>query len=195
MNERDARSKALIIVDVQNDFLPGGALAVPEGDRVIPALNAYIAEFEKQELPVFATRDWHPPNHCSFQAQGGPWPVHCVADSKGAEFSPSLRLPKSAAVISKGTAPGQEAYSGFAGTELETRLRRAGATCLWVGGLATDYCVLNTVKDALSKGFEVRLLRDAIRAVNLHPQDGLKAEEEMRRLGAVPFTKETSYPR
>jgi nicotinamidase/pyrazinamidase len=180
-------SKALIIVDVQNDFLPGGALAVPRGDEVIPVLNRYIAEFERQNLPIFATRDWHPANHCSFQAQGGPWPVHCVKHTRGAEFPQSLGLTAATVVISK-AAPDKEAYSGFEGTDLEDRLRGASVECLYIGGLATDYCVLNTVKDALRKGFKVMLLMDAIRAVNVGPADGLNAEKEMLRLGAVPVT-------
>jgi nicotinamidase/pyrazinamidase len=177
--------KALIVVDVQNDFLPGGALAVPQGDEVIPVLNRYVAEFEQQKLPIFATRDWHPPNHCSFRTQGGPWPVHCVLGTPGAEFPASLHLPPSAIVVSKPSTPDRETYSAFEGTDLEQQLRRASVECVSVGGLATDYCVLNTVKDALLRGFQVRLLRKAIRPVNVHPTDGEKAENEMARLGAV----------
>jgi len=187
MAANESTRSALIIVDVQNDFLPGGRLAVPHGDEVIPILNRYIAGFLGENFPIFVTRDWHPPNHCSFQAQGGPWPVHCVIDTEGAEFARPLRIPASAIVISKGTAPDREAYSGFEGTELEGRLREASVGCLYVGGLATDYCVLNTVKDGLQKGFKVTLLTDAIRAVNVQPTDGRQAEEEMRRLGAVPM--------
>jgi len=178
---------ALVIVDVQGDFLPGGRLAVAGGDEIIPFLNRYIAGFERAHLPLFATRDWHPPNHCSFQAQGGPWPSHCVAQTAGAEFASSLRLPRSAVVISKGTAPDREAYSGFEGTDLEADLRRASVRRLFVGGLATDYCVLNTVKDALRLGFKVVLLQDAIRAVNVKPTDGAEAEAEMLRSGALPL--------
>ena len=178
-------SDALIVIDVQNDFLPGGALAVPHGDEVIPVLNRYIAEFEQQKLPIFATRDWHPPNHCSFRQQGGPWPVHCVVGSKGAEFPSSLQLLSSAIIISKPSTPDKETYSGFEGTGLEQQLRRASVAHLYIGGLATDYCVLNTVKDALRLGFKVKLLRKAIRAVNVNPMDGQKAEEEMAQLGAL----------
>jgi len=178
---------ALIIVDVQNDFLPGGALAVPQGDEVIPVLNRYIAEFEQQNLPIFATRDWHPPNHCSFRTQGGPWPVHCVVGTQGAEFPSSLRLPSRAIVVSKPSTPDKETYSGFEGTDFGAQLRRASVECVCVGGLATDYCVLNTVKDALRRGFKVKLLRKAIRPVNVNPKDGQNAENEMARLGAVPL--------
>jgi nicotinamidase/pyrazinamidase len=180
---------ALLIVDVQNDFLPGGSLAVAEGDQVVGVLNDYIAVFSRQGLPVYATRDWHTPDHCSFQAQGGLWPPHCVADSPGAGFAPGLCLPEgSVTVISKGTRQDKDAYSGFEGTDLTERLRAAGVQCLFIGGLATDYCVLNTVRDALREGFAVRLLEDAIRAVNVQPDDGAKAIAEMRQGGAVPVT-------
>jgi nicotinamidase/pyrazinamidase len=176
---------ALVIVDVQNDFLPGGRLAVPQGDEVIPVLNRYIAAFVEKHLPIYATRDWHPPNHCSFQSQGGPWPSHCVMNTEGAAFARALEIPASATVISKVTELEKESYSGFEATDLAERLRRGGVRRLYVGGLATDYCVLNTVKDGLRQGFEVMLLKDAIRAVNVAPADGRKAEEEMERLGAV----------
>lgn len=180
---------ALLIVDVQNDFLPGGSLAVAEGDQVVGALNDYISIFSRQGLPIYATRDWHTPDHCSFKAQGGPWPSHCVAGSPGAEFAPGLRLPaESVTVISKGTRRDKDAYSGFEGTDLAERLRSAGVRRLFIGGLATDYCVLNTVRDALREGFAVHLLLDAIRAVNVQPDDGAKAITEMRRQGAVPVT-------
>ena len=182
-----AATDALIVVDVQNDFLPGGHLAVPQGDEVVSVLNRYLAAFERARRPIFVTRDWHPVNHCSFKRQGGPWPVHCVAHTQGAAFAPALRLPATAAIISKGITPDKEAYSGFEGTSLEERLRLAGVRRLYVGGLATDYCVLNTVKDGLLHGFGVVLLMDAIRPVNVHESDGPNAEAEMLRLGATPF--------
>src|SRR5262249_10796138 len=137
------------------------------------------------KLPILATRDWHPPNHCSFRPQGGPWPVHCVVGTKGAAFPSSLRLPSSAIVISKPSTPDKETYSGFEGTDLEQQLRSARVESVYVGGLATDYCVLNTVKDALCLGFKVNLLKKAIRPVNVKPADGQNAEEEMARLGAI----------
>lgn len=186
MAAENLQKAALVIVDLQNDFLPGGALPVPDGDEVIPVINRYIAAFEQQKRPIFATRDWHPINHCSFRTQGGPWPIHCVVNSKGAQFPPALRLPSSAIIISKPSAPDKETYSGFEGTDLEERLRKADVDCVYIGGLATDYCVLNTVKGALARGFKVKLLRQAIRPVNVNPTDGAKAEEEMLRLGAVP---------
>jgi nicotinamidase/pyrazinamidase len=183
---RPRAGDALIIVDVQNDFLPGGALAVPQGDEVVSVLNRYAALFATLGLHVIATRDWHPRNHCSFREQGGPWPAHCVAGTQGAQFASGLKLPAGAHVVSKATTPEQDAYSGFAGTELEAMLRRENVHRVFVGGLATDYCVLNTVKDARVLGYEVVLLQDAIRAVDVKPGDGLRAQEEMKRLGAMP---------
>lgn len=187
-NATEPRSgDALVIVDVQNDFLPGGSLAVSQGDAVVPVLNAAIAEFERRGLSIFATRDWHPANHCSFLAQGGPWPPHCIADSRGAAFSPALRLPAAATIVSKATTADKDAYSGFAGTELDRLLLAAGVRRVFVGGLATDYCVLNTVRDARAYGYEVLLLLDAIRAVDVNPGDGERAIAEMKRLGAAPM--------
>ncbi len=176
---------ALVVVDVQNDFLPGGALGVPAGDEVIPVLNRYLGEWRARGLPVFATRDWHPPGHCSFRERGGPWPPHCVAESQGARFANALDLPPTTVVISKATMVDQDAYSGFQGTDLDDRLRRAGVRRVFVGGLATDYCVVSTVRDALAREYRTVVLADAIRAVNVHPDDGRKAEAEMGRLGAA----------
>jgi len=188
---RPRTGDALIIVDVQNDFLPGGALAVPQGNEVVSELNRYAALFAKLGLPVFATRDWHPGHHCSFREQGGPWPAHCVAGTQGAQFAPKLVLPPSARVVSKATTPDRDAYSSFAGTELDTLFRRENVHRVFIGGLATDYCVLNTVKDARALGYDVVLLQDAIRAVELRPGDGRRAQEEMQRLGAVPADAES----
>jgi len=181
---------ALLIVDVQNDFLPGGSLAVPHGDEVVPVLNRYLETFAEQNLPVYATRDWHPPRHCSFREQGGPWPPHCIAGTNGAAFAAALQLPPAAVIISKATTVEQDAYSGFQGTDLHVRLHAAGIRRLFVGGLATDYCVLNTVRDALKLSYEVLLLNDAIRAVDVQPGDGLRAEQEMTGLGAQRITVE-----
>jgi len=180
---------ALIVVDVQNDFLPGGSLPVPGGDEIVPLLNDYIAAFERAGLPVFATRDWHPAEHCSFRRRGGPWPVHCVAGSTGAAFAPDLRLPPSAVVVSKGTAPERDAYSGFEDTDLDARLGAAGARRVFVGGLATDYCVLDTVKEALARGYATVLLADAVRAVDVEPGDGRRAKLEMVRRGAASIRR------
>jgi len=180
------RGDALVIVDLQNDFLPGGALPVRGGDEVVPVLNRYIALFTAGRLPVFATRDWHPSDHCSFVDYGGIWPPHCIASTEGAAFAPALALPTDTVIISKATSREEDVYSGFEGTDLTSRLRQAAVTRLFVGGLATDYCVLNTVRDGVKEGFHVVLLRDAIRAVNVRPGDGKKAESEMEALGAVP---------
>jgi nicotinamidase/pyrazinamidase len=196
MEQRDAvdlqpiqlrQGDALIAVDVQIDFVTGGNLAVPDGEAVIPVLNRYIRIFQNKGLPIFATRDWHPANHCSFQAQGGPWPPHCIQDTEGAEFAAGLQLPEDAVVISKATTPERDAYSGFDGTDLDQRLKRLGTKRLFIGGLATDYCVLNTVMDGLSLSYQVFLLEDAIRAVNVHPEDGRQAEEKMVSRGARPI--------
>ncbi len=180
---------ALIVVDVQNDFLPGGSLAVPEGERIVPVLNAYLAAFRQAGLPVVATRDWHTPDHCSFRAQGGPWPPHCVAGTPGAAFPPGLELPREAWTVSKATTAQADAYSGFEGTDLDGRLREAGVGRVFVGGLATDYCVLNTARDALALGYRTVLLVDAIRAVDVRAGDGERAIAEMKGLGALPVTR------
>ena len=179
---------ALIVVDVQNDFLPGGTLGVADGDAVLPVLNEYLARFAQEGLSIYATRDWHPRDHCSFRGQGGPWPPHCIADSDGANFAAGLQLPSTTHVISKATTAERDAYSGFEGTDLDRQLREAGLHRLWIGGLATDYCVLNTVRDALQRGYEVMLLTDAVRAVNVQPHDGEAAVAEMLRLGAQAMT-------
>ena len=173
----------MLIVDVQNDFLPGGALAVPHGDAVIAPLNEWIARFLQQGLPVFATRDLHPPEHCSFRDQGGPWPAHCVAGSPGAEFAVKLQLPADARIISKAATPGEEAYSGFQGTALGAQLQNSGCARVIIGGLATDYCVQATALDARAAGFEVLVLRDAVRAVDVSAGDGERALREMQAQG------------
>ncbi|MBI5427301.1 MAG: nicotinate phosphoribosyltransferase [Nitrospinae bacterium] len=185
---------ALLIVDAQNDFLPGGRLGVPRGDEIVPVLNKYLDVFRGRGLPVFATCDRHPPDHCSFREQGGPWPSHCVAGTEGAEFAAGLALPPSVSTVAKAMDPGKDAYSGFEGTDLDDRLRSAGVKRVFVGGLATDYCVLNTVRDAVKLGYAAVLLEDAVRAVNLDPDDGRKAMEEMVRLGARPCVLERLRP-
>jgi nicotinamidase/pyrazinamidase len=175
---------ALLVVDVQHDFLPGGALAVPHGDEVIPVLNRCLAVFARNKFPVYASRDWHPADHISFRARGGPWPPHCVAGTHGAAFPPGLMLPSDASIVTKANTRDRDAYSAFGGTDLDARLKAAQVGRLFVGGLATDYCVLNTVKDALALGYTVLLLTDAVRAVDVNPGDGERALAEMERLGA-----------
>lgn len=181
---------ALVVVDVQIDFLPGGSLPVPHGDQVLPVLRRYVKAFQRAGLAVVATRDWHPPDHCSFVEQGGPWPAHCVAGSAGAQFATALELPADALIVSKATQRQRDAYSAFEGTELDQRLRQAKVKRVFVGGLATDYCVLHTVRDALQRGFQTVLLQDAIRAVDVKAGDGERAVAQMLRLGAVPMTVE-----
>lgn len=177
---------ALLLADIQNDFLPGGRLGIIDGDAVIPILLNYVRLFQAHNLPIFLTRDWHPPDHCSFKPQGGPWPVHCVAGSPGSLPPSSFPTPASAVIIYKAIDRDREAYSAFHHTALDRHLRALAVRRLFIGGLATDYCVLNSVKDARMGGYDVCLLVDGIKAVNLHPDDGRLAEEEMIRLGAVP---------
>lgn len=185
---------ALIVVDVQNDFLPGGRLAVPAGNEVVPVLNQYLVRFAARRLPVFATRDWHAADHCSFVAQGGPWPPHCVAETAGAAFASALVLPPGSTVISKATRSNKDAYSGFSDTDLALCLREASVERVFVGGLATDYCVLQTVLDALRAGFSCVLLLDAVRPVDVHPGDGATAIRSMRDAGAQITTLEELSP-
>jgi nicotinamidase/pyrazinamidase len=175
-------SDALLIVDVQRDFLPGGALAVPDGKAVVPALNDLAKQFAERGLPVIASRDWHPPDHCSFEAAGGPWPPHCVAGTPGAEFDASLELPEGTRIVDKATTAGAEAYSAFQGTDLDAWLAERGVKRLFVGGVATDYCVLESAMDARRHGYEVIVLTDAIRAIDL--DDGAKALEALEAKGA-----------
>lgn len=174
---------ALLLVDVQNDFLPGGALAVPEGDAVIPVLNRWIDEAEQAGLPIVATRDWHPSDHVSFEVQGGPWPPHCVAGTEGAAFHPDLALPEDAVVVSKATTPDDEAYSGFDGTDLAAMLRALDVRRVWIGGLATDYCVRATALDAAEAGFEVTLIPDGHRGIT--PDTSEEAVREMAAAGVT----------
>lgn len=179
---------ALLVIDIQNDFLPGGRLAVAEGDQVIPVMNNYIDRFIQRQLPVFATRDWHPKNHGSFIKQGGPWPEHCLAGSTGAEFARGLHLPATAPIFSTGTEVENDGYSGFDNPDLNKQLEKLSVSRLFIGGLATDYCVLNTVCDALNLNYQVLLLTDAVRAVNVHRQDGEQAIKKMILKGAIPIT-------
>jgi len=182
---------ALVIVDVQNDFLSGGSLAVPQGEQIVPVANQYLRLFRSRRLPAFMTRDWHPADHVSFLARGGAWPPHCVQGTQGAAFAAELELSGEETVISKADNRDRDSYSNFEGTDLEDRLRSFGVKRVFTGGLATDYCVLNTVRDALKLGFEVVLLTDITRAVNVKPGDGKRAEEEMIGLGARAADYET----
>jgi nicotinamidase/pyrazinamidase len=175
---------ALIIVDLQNDFLPGGSLGVPQGDEVIAPIAQLIALYQAHGLPIYASRDWHPVGHCSFVEQGGIWPVHCIAGSYGSAFTEAIPLEQLTTVISKATTVEKDAYSAFNGTGLGDQMRARGVDRVAVCGLATDYCVLNTARDALTEGFTTLLVLDAIRAVNVKPDDGTRAIAEMQAAGA-----------
>jgi nicotinamidase/pyrazinamidase len=180
---------ALVVVDFQNDFCPGGALGVKSGDAIVPVVNRYLDRFASAGAPVFLTRDWHPPVTRHFQAYGGVWPPHCVQGTRGAEFHPGLTPPAGAVIVSKGMDPDQDAYSAFQAEDGSGRPFRAvladrGVRRLYMGGLATDYCVRASVLDAVRAGLEVAVLTDAIGAVDLQPDDGARALDEMREAGA-----------
>ncbi len=186
---------ALVIVDIENDFMPGGALGVTGGDRVVPVLNRYAERFARANLPVYASRDWHPAVTKHFKEYGGIWPPHCVQGTKGAEFHPDLRLPEGTSVVSKGMDPEKDSYSAFDalepdGTPLADALRREGIDHIYVGGLATDYCVRWTVLEALQQGFRATFLADASLGVNLQPHDSEEAIAEMVAAGADATTLE-----
>ncbi|MCL5265110.1 MAG: bifunctional nicotinamidase/pyrazinamidase [Chloroflexi bacterium] len=186
-------TRALVIVDVQNDFCPGGTLSVPEADRIISTLNEYIRRFKAAGLPIYATRDWHPSVTKHFAEHGGVWPPHCVQQTAGAEFHPDLSLPDDAIIVSKGMDPNEDSYSGFhafddGGTDLATSLRSRGIQHIFVGGLATDYCVKWTVLDALKADFRVTALIDISLGVNLQPHDSERAIQEMVAAGASVAT-------
>jgi nicotinamidase-related amidase len=170
---------ALVVVDVQHDFLPGGALGVAEGERIFAPIGALAPRFAR----VYATRDWHPADHSSFAAQGGPWPVHCVANSHGAAFDPRLDLGKIDVIVDKGIDRETDGYSGFAATSLADDLRAHGVRRVFVCGLATDYCVKATALDALDDGFEAVVIDDASAAVNVDPADEQLALDDLREAG------------
>lgn len=184
---------ALLIIDVQNDFCPGGAVAVPDGDQVVPVLNNYIELFLSSELPIIASRDWHPARTAHFSSEGGSWPAHCIQNTWGAQFHPDLEISEETAVVSKGMDPNSEGYTAFEGVtgdgrSLERLLRDKGVDMLFVGGLATDYCVKATVLEALDKGFDVYLQTDAVRGVELAKGDTEQALREMHERGAKAIT-------
>jgi nicotinamidase/pyrazinamidase len=185
---RESRS-ALLLVDVQKDFCAGGALAVPGGDRVVPVLNRHIAEAVARGWPVYASRDWHPATSRHFRAYGGEWPPHCVQGTEGARFHEELRLPPSTIVISKGESPDSQGYSPFEGQTINggtflSDLQQREIDHLYVGGLATDYCVKHAVVDALRSGLKVTVLADAIAGVDVQPGDSERALAEMQAAGA-----------
>jgi nicotinamidase/pyrazinamidase len=188
-----ADQPALIVVDVQNDFCPGGALGVADGDKVVPVLNRYLDLYTRQDWPVFLTRDWHPARTSHFKEFGGPWPAHCVQGTPGAEFHPALRIPEGAILVSKGMGADEDGYSAFVGRDadgvrLADLLRARGVTRIVIGGLATDYCVLNTVLEGRQAGLDVDVIAHGIRAVEVEPGDGDRAIEQMLAAGANLLT-------
>ena len=174
---------ALLVVDPQIDFFPGGALPVDDGDAILPTVNRALRIFSKAGLPIFVTRDWHPADHCSFTAHGGPWPEHCVKGTAGAELHPGLELPPIFSVVQKATTSDREAYSDFEGTRLDEVLRAHGIDRVVVCGLALEYCVRAACLDAVKAGFDAVLLVDGTRAVEVEAGDGVRALEEMRAAG------------
>ena len=180
-------SDALIVVDVQNDFCPGGALPVDEGNHVVPVINQIMPLFGN----VVLTRDWHPEDHCAFadppEFADGSWPVHCVADSPGAEFHGDLAIPSDALIVDKGTDPDVEAYSGFSETALAEELRRRGVNRIFVCGLAMEYCVKQTALDGLHERFDVILVENACRGINFPPGSAAVAVEEMKMAGVKVY--------
>jgi len=204
----DMSRAALLIVDVQNDFCPGGALAAPGGAAIVPALNRHLADARARHMPVYASRDWHPAETTHFKAFGGTWPPHCVQGTEGAAFHSALELPADTIVVSKGDVSDREGYSAFDGHTEEGRsladdLRARDIDQLFVGGIATDYCVKQTVLDATSRGLRVTVLTDAITGIDVHPGDSARAVDEMRAAGAnlatssrdEPSTQETARDR
>ena len=187
-NLQPDKKSALILIHLQNDFFPGGALPVEGGDQILPKINQYIAFFQHQGASVMATRDWHPPNHCSFNEQGGPWPPHCVQGSRGAQFHADLHLPNGSLIISGATNPKKDIHSGFDGTSLADYLEDQDAKTIYIVGLATDYWVKQTALDGLKLGLRVVVLEDATHGVNLKPEDSEQALQEMTTAGAIRAT-------
>ena len=179
---------ALVVVDIQNDFCPGGALAVAEGGQVVEPTNHLIGHFRRRGAPVIYTRDWHPENHCSFKPFGGPWPVHCVQGTPGAEFHRDLDVPDDAVILDKAWMPDSEDFSGQSSSELFARLTQAGVRRVVLTGLATDYCIKATARAARAEGFEVIVITDAIRPVNVRPGDGQRALDDMLARGVALLT-------
>lgn len=187
--------KALLIVDFQNDFCPKGSLAVKDADKIVPVVNKYISKFNSKGYAIFASADWHPADSKHFDKNGGLWPVHCVAKTKGAEFHPELNILKSVIILYKGTLAEEDGYSAVTAKdenkkELKRLLVDKGIDEVYVCGLATDYCVKSTVLDLIKEGFKVFLLIDAVKAVNLKADDGENAIKEMSEAGVVIIKKD-----
>jgi nicotinamidase/pyrazinamidase len=191
-NPRDAlhTGDALLLVDVQIDFCPGGALPIENGDAVVPVLNRWIAAAVAAGVPIYASRDWHPAGHLSFKESGGQWPAHCLQDSDGARFHRDLRLPSSAILVTKGVRFDKDQYSAFDDTGLAAELRKRNVRRVWIGGLAQDVCVRATVLGARQEGFEATVIADATRPVTRAGGDS--ANDDMRRAGAHVATTDAS---
>jgi len=174
---------ALILVDVQRDFCPGGALPVPDGQAVVEPLNAWIARARQGAALVVASRDWHPRGHPSFKDAGGPWPTHCLQDTPGARFAAGLKLPRSVVLVSKGVRFDKDQYSTFDDTGLAQMLGKRGVRRVWIGGLALDICVRATALDALRAGFETHIILESCRALTAQGQE--TALNELRAAGAI----------
>lgn len=188
MTTRYKKGDALLIIDVQNDFFPGGALPVPEGEDIIPTINAWIAASKEAGVPIFASRDWHPSNHCSFKEQGGPWPMHCVQNSKGAEMHSAIKIPADTVIIDTASDPLKEAYSAFQGhtTEGQTlhdAMRKSGVQRIWLLGLAQDFCVCESALEGQKKGYEVHVLMKGTKPI--HEETGEDAVQRMQAAGVI----------
>ena len=186
---RITKFDALIVVDMQRDFMPGGALPVPEADTIVPIINRYIQIFENRGGTIIATRDWHPANHISFTTRGGPWPPHCIQGTSGAEFHPELVLPRNTIIVSKATDPDKEAYSGFDDTDLNNILQERSVSRIFVCGVATNYCVKATAIDGVKLGYTVIVLLDAVRGIDIPPGSVDKALNEMLDTGIILATQ------
>lgn len=196
MKNRIKLGDALLVVDVQNDFFPGGALAVTHGDEIIPIVNEWITAAKEKKIPIVASRDWHPSNHCSFQEQGGPWPAHCVQNTEGSEIHPSIQLPSNTIFINKADTPENETYSAFDGTtedgeSLHHFLQQKNIRRLWVSGLALDYCVLESALHARRLGYEVHLLPEGTRTIT--EETGKSALQKMQNQGVIIETNSHAY--
>ena len=187
------KKSAIIVADVQNDFCPGGALPVPDGDKVVDVLNRYMQIFSSKGIPIFITRDWHPEKTNHFKEYGGLWPAHCVKGTHGAQFHKKLKMFSGTTILTKGDRADRDDYSAFYAytpdvTPFSDVLMRLGIKHLYIGGLATDYCVRETVLDALKRGFSVTVLLDAVKGVDINPGDSEKALQEMKEMGADTTT-------
>jgi nicotinamidase/pyrazinamidase len=185
--------KALLIIDLQNDFCPGGALGIPGGDTIIPKLNKYLRFFSRKKRPIFVAGDWHPVRTSHFKDFGGTWPVHCLQNSRGAQFHPQLKLPQGTIILYKVMDPEKESDSVFQsedhrGMSFAKLLQLLGISELYIGGLATDFCVKASVVDVLKQGLKVKLLLDGMKGVDIQAGDSEKALKEMLKKGAKKIT-------